>query len=269
MSVFVGRLPPHDFYEEDLEDIFYKYGRIISCQVKKGARYAFGFVEFDDPEDAYYAIKETDGLDIDGVPIVVEKTKGPPRSRYDTRCFNCGEEGHFARDCRSRYRSRDRYSSRSRYRSYSRSRSPYYERHRRSYSRSPRSYSRSPYSRSPSPRHAYNQSPSHTRNNSRSRSPRTHVSRSNSPPREVSVSVSQSNLSPTHAAFLDNQKLETETQTTEQQELVTQNPEQEQADRPQVQHAVSVQKVQSADEQVGQGDQTEGSAEESAKQTFD
>lgn len=46
MSLFVGRLPTHNFDDRDLEDIFYKYGRIINCQLKRGTRfgkYGLGF----------------------------------------------------------------------------------------------------------------------------------------------------------------------------------------------------------------------------------
>ncbi|KAG1112652.1 hypothetical protein G6F42_014678 [Rhizopus arrhizus] len=101
MSLFVGRLPTHNFDDRDLEDIFYKYGRIINCQLKRGTRFAFGFIEFEDPEDAYDAIRDTDGLDIDGTRIVVEKAKGTPHKHSGPGCYNCGEEGHYARDCRS------------------------------------------------------------------------------------------------------------------------------------------------------------------------
>jgi RNA recognition motif-containing protein len=81
MSLFVGRLPS-DFSERDLEDIFYKYGKISRCDLKRGASFckyyfiavyvcffllntsviAFGFVEFEDQEDAHDAMRDTDGM---------------------------------------------------------------------------------------------------------------------------------------------------------------------------------------------------------------
>ncbi len=48
-----GRLPL-DCRPRDLEDMFYKYGRIIRCDVKVG----FGFVEYEDRRDAEDAIRD-------------------------------------------------------------------------------------------------------------------------------------------------------------------------------------------------------------------
>lgn len=39
MSLFVGRLPVRNFDDRDLEDIFYKYGKIIKCKLKRGSRF--------------------------------------------------------------------------------------------------------------------------------------------------------------------------------------------------------------------------------------
>lgn len=55
--VYVGNLPM-DVKEKDLEDIFYKYGKITDMQIKTPERPpAFGFVTFDDPRDADEAVR--------------------------------------------------------------------------------------------------------------------------------------------------------------------------------------------------------------------
>jgi len=142
MSLFVGRLSS-DTRSRDLEDLFYKFGKITRCDVKRGG---FGFVEFEDKRDAEDAIKELDGATLLGRRIAVEWAKGPRRgsdsssSRDKTdgdACFKCGESGHWARDCTN---SRSGGSSRRR----SRSRSPRRRRSSRERERSPRRGSRSP-----------------------------------------------------------------------------------------------------------------------------
>ncbi|KAG2235148.1 hypothetical protein INT48_006529 [Thamnidium elegans] len=95
-SLFVGRLPKDDFDDRDLEDLFYGLGRITNCKVKQGTRFGFGFVQFDNTDDAYHAIRQTDGLSVDGTRIVVERA----RRRLSRECYNCGEFGHRAEDCR-------------------------------------------------------------------------------------------------------------------------------------------------------------------------
>lgn len=49
--VYVSNLP-FDVRERDLDDIFYKYGRIRNINIKKGSKRdlpPFAFVEFSDP----------------------------------------------------------------------------------------------------------------------------------------------------------------------------------------------------------------------------
>eukprot|EP01087_Luapelamoeba_hula_P019033 TRINITY_DN624_c0_g1_i1.p1 TRINITY_DN624_c0_g1~~TRINITY_DN624_c0_g1_i1.p1 ORF type:complete len:260 (+),score=1.70 TRINITY_DN624_c0_g1_i1:98-877(+) len=157
--VYVGRLSSRT-RERDLEDAFNRYGRVSRLDLKAG----YAFVEYSEARDAEDAIRGLDGTDLDGSRIAVE-----PSHRGEGRCFTCGKEGHWARDCRdgrggggrdSRSRGcfvcgdpghfarecrnpRSRYGDR--YHPYGSSR----RRHSRSRSRSPRRRSRSRDSRSP------------------------------------------------------------------------------------------------------------------------
>ncbi|KAM3698176.1 hypothetical protein ACJW31_06G169400 [Castanea mollissima] len=169
--LYVGRLSSRT-RSRDLDDIFSRYGRVRDVDMKRD----FAFVEFSDPRDAEDAIYNLNNRDVDGSRIIVEFAKGGPRGPGGSReylgrgpppgsgrCFNCGIDGHWARDCKAGdwknkcYRCGERgHIERNcknspkklrRGRSYSRSPSPRRGRSRsRSYSRD-RSYSRSPLKR--------------------------------------------------------------------------------------------------------------------------
>jgi len=73
--VYVGNLPP-DIRTKDVEDIFYKYGKIVFIDLKNSRGPPFAFVEFDDPKDAEDAVYARDGYDYDGYKLRVEFPKG-------------------------------------------------------------------------------------------------------------------------------------------------------------------------------------------------
>ncbi|GIY57578.1 hypothetical protein CEXT_312662 [Caerostris extrusa] len=136
-KVYVGELG-NSGTRHELEDAFSYYGPLRNVWVARNPP-GFAFVEFEDSRDARDAVRGLDGKILCGRRVRVELSSGksrssyrpPPRYNPDERCYECGERGHYARDCRGPKRGRSRSCSRSpRRRSRSRSRS-------RSASRSP------------------------------------------------------------------------------------------------------------------------------------
>jgi len=87
--IYIGNLP-HDIRSREVEDIFDKYGKIVSVEIKlpKGATHnapAFAFLEYEDERDAEDAIRARDGYEIDGMKIRCEAPQKEGSRRDDFR----------------------------------------------------------------------------------------------------------------------------------------------------------------------------------------
>uniref|UniRef100_T1HFF2 Splicing factor, arginine/serine-rich 1 n=1 Tax=Rhodnius prolixus TaxID=13249 RepID=T1HFF2_RHOPR len=96
--IYVGNLPP-DIRTKDIQDLFYKFGKITCVDLKNRRGPPFAFVEFEDSRDAEDAVHGRDGHDYDGYRLRVEfprgggpsgYRRGPPTRRSQYRVFVTG-----------------------------------------------------------------------------------------------------------------------------------------------------------------------------------
>jgi arginine/serine-rich splicing factor 1/9 len=99
-TIYVGNLPG-DIREREVEDLFYKYGRILDIDLKIPPRPpGYAFVEFEDPRDADDAIYGRDGYNFDGYRLRVELAHGGRGQSYSydrPRSYSSGRSGGVSR----------------------------------------------------------------------------------------------------------------------------------------------------------------------------
>jgi len=82
-KIYVGNLN-YDVQERDLDDLFYKYGRVTHVWIARNPP-GYAFVEMSHPDDADEAIHKLDGIEFMGRRIRVELRKNSGRGRSDRR----------------------------------------------------------------------------------------------------------------------------------------------------------------------------------------
>ncbi len=106
-KLYVGNLP-YSVTEEELGQMYAQYGQVTSAKLiidkMSGRSKGFGFVEFSNAQEAQAALEATNGMDMNGRPLMV-KVARPFVPRERSQGFGGGGGGF---DRRPRYDRNDR-----------------------------------------------------------------------------------------------------------------------------------------------------------------
>lgn len=97
MRLFVGSLP-YSVDDDELTTLFSEFGSVASAKVildrdHNNRSKGFGFVEFENDDDAKAAIKGLDGKDINGRSIVVNEARPQEKREFRPRSNDGGGYG--------------------------------------------------------------------------------------------------------------------------------------------------------------------------------
>jgi len=101
-EIHIGNLP-NDIRNEDLTELFSKYGEITRVKIVKRKTHAYGFVSFSEPKSVETAVQAINGTELHGSELKVAKSE-PARSRKPRRSFNNYRQGYRSRGNNRNYR---------------------------------------------------------------------------------------------------------------------------------------------------------------------
>jgi RNA recognition motif-containing protein len=98
MKLFVAGLP-YDLYDDELVEIFEKFGTIASAKVtidkETGKSRGFGFVDMPNDEEAKEAIEHLNDISLGKKPLVVKQAEERPGGGGGQGGFGGGNRGGF------------------------------------------------------------------------------------------------------------------------------------------------------------------------------
>jgi RNA recognition motif-containing protein len=100
MNIFAGGLP-YNLSETELRDFFEVYGEVSSVKIitdkLTGKGKGFGFIEMPDDEQAKSAIEDLNGAEVDGKPIVVNKSEERKDDHKRSNFSNANKKSNYSK----------------------------------------------------------------------------------------------------------------------------------------------------------------------------